>query len=204
MEIKLEKKKRNLTEIHRYYKITGFYDFLFLNIKKSIFPFIIIVSVLLIINYKLISIIEIIENLTRNVNDTNVLFIFFISESFLGLIPTDIFIAWSKTTTTPLLNLFFLSIISYSGGILSYFIGKYLLKFEKIKKIIEVKFVNYIKYIKKWGGLIIAVGALLPLSFSISILIAGLVSYSFRKTLLFATLIFLRFVIYGAVIYNVF
>lgn len=196
-------KNRKLHHVHKYYKLTGFYDFIFTGVKKSILPLFIVVTILLIINYRFINLNELIENLTKNLSKTNIFLFFFASETILGLVPPDIFIAWSKTTSTPLINLSILALISYCGGITAYFIGKSLLKFEKINNFVAIKFKSHIKNINKWGGWLIAVGALLPLPFSISTLVAGMVSYSLRNTILFALLRFLRFVIYGAVIYNV-
>lgn len=203
MEYKKAVKNRKLHHVHRYYKLTGFYDFIFTGIKKSIVPLFIVVTILLIINYKVINLTTLIEDFTKNMNTTGIFVFFFISETILGLIPPDIFIAWSKTTSTPLVNLSILAVLSYTGGILAYLLGKSLLKFQNIKEYIEVKFRSHIKNINKWGGWLIAVGALLPLPFSISTLVAGMVSYSLRNTLIFALLRFLRFIIYGAVIYNV-
>lgn len=196
-------KKRKLHHLHKYNKLTGFYDFIFTGVKKSILPLFIVVAVLIVINYKFINLYELIENITKNLSNISIFVFFFASETILGLIPPDIFIAWSKTTTTPLINLSILAVLSYCGGISAYFIGKSLLKFDKINDFFAVKFKSHIKNINKWGGLLIAVGALLPLPFSISTLVAGMVSYSLRNTILFALLRFLRFVIYGAVIYNV-
>lgn len=203
MEYKKDVKNRKLHHVHRYYKLTGFYDFIFTGVKKSILPLFIVVTILLIINYKVINLTTLIENFTKNMNTSGIFVFFFISETILGLIPPDIFIAWSKTTATPLVNLSILAVLSYSGGILAYFLGKSLLRFKNFREYVEVKFRSHIKNINKWGGWLIAVGALLPLPFSISTLVAGMVSYSLRNTLLFALLRFLRFVIYGAVIYNV-
>ncbi|MFY7811477.1 MAG: YqaA family protein [Flavobacterium sp.] len=203
MEIEKAKKKRTIHHVHKYYKLTGFYDFILTGVKKSILPLFIVVTILMIINYRFINLNELIENLTKNMNTSSIFIFFFFSETILGLIPPDIFIAWSKTTSTPLINLSILATISYCGGITAYFLGKSLLKFEKIKEYVEVKFKIHIKNINKWGGWLIAVGALLPLPFSISTLVAGMVSYNLRNTILFALLRFLRFVIYGAVIYNV-
>jgi membrane protein DedA with SNARE-associated domain len=56
--------------------------------------------------------------------------------------------------------------------------------------------------LRKWGGLIIAVGALLPLPFAIASMAAGMIKYDFKAFLLFALLRFLRFAIYGFAIYQ--
>jgi membrane protein DedA with SNARE-associated domain len=65
---------------------------------------------------------------------------------------------------------------------------------EKMKKQTQM--------LRKWGGLIIAVGALLPLPFAIASLAAGMIKYDFKAFLLFALLRFLRFAIYGFAIYQ--
>ncbi|MDK2772490.1 MAG: hypothetical protein KYX68_09725 [Flavobacterium sp.] len=59
-----------------------------------------------------------------------------------------------------------------------------------------------IQNMQKWGGLLIAVGALLPLPFAMACLAAGMIRFSERYFFLFASLRFLRFVIYGYAIYS--
>jgi membrane protein DedA with SNARE-associated domain len=55
---------------------------------------------------------------------------------------------------------------------------------------------------RKWGGLLIAVGALLPLPFAMASLAAGMIKFNFKIFLLFALLRLMRFVIYGFAIYQ--
>ena len=73
---------------------------------------------------------------------------------------------------------------------------------EKSVKYMEEKMAKHIINMRKWGGLLIAAGALLPLPFAIAAMAAGMIRFDFRNFLIFALLRFLRFVIYGFAIYQ--
>ena len=88
--------------IHIYYKRTGFYSYLWINLKKAFLPIVAFIAVLTYVNYKYININELLSLLTQNYSDITVFSVFFLSESFLGLIPPDFFIAWTKTTSAPI------------------------------------------------------------------------------------------------------
>lgn len=139
---------------------------------------------------------------TQNFSDTFVLTLFFISESILGLLPPDIFIAWTKSTAHPLLYLTLLAILSLAGGIISYYKGRTLLLIPKINNYLEGTMSKHIKNMQKWGGFLIAVGALLPLPFAMACLAAGMINFSKKHFFLFAGLRVFRFVIYGFAIYS--
>jgi membrane protein YqaA with SNARE-associated domain len=195
-------KKSRFKLLHQYYKYTGFYRFIWSNTKKAILPLLIVIGVLLYINYKVISINEMMAYITQNFSDISIFSVFFISESFLGLLPPDIFIAWTKSTTSPLLYLSVLAILSYLGGVIAYFMGRSLLLIPLINEYFEGKMSKHIKNMQKWGGFLIAVGALLPLPFAMACLAAGMINFSKKHFFLFASLRVLRFVIYGFAIYS--
>jgi len=132
-----------------------------------------------------------------------ILSVFFISETLLGLIPPEIFIAWTKKTETPIINLALLATLSYSGGLISYFLGRMTLKVEAIKEYLEVKMAKNLKNTKKWGGILILVGALLPLPFSIACVAAGMIKYPFKNVIFFGLFRFARFAIYAWAIFKV-
>jgi membrane protein YqaA with SNARE-associated domain len=139
---------------------------------------------------------------TQNFSDSFIFTLFFVSESFLGLLPPDIFIAWTKNTDSPLLYLSFLAILSLAGGVLSYYKGRTLLLVPKINNYLEGKMSKHIRNMQKWGGFLIAVGALLPLPFAMACLAAGMIRFPQRHFFIFASLRILRFVIYGFAIYS--
>ena len=128
--------------------------------------------------------------------------VFFASESLLGLIPPEIFIAWSDKTSNPIFYLSLLALLSYLGGVVSYFIGKAITKIPAIHDYLEIKMAKHIKNTRKWGGFLIVVGALLPIPFSITSIAAGMIKYSFTSYLLFGLLRFVRFYLYAIAIFS--
>ena len=121
----------------------------------------------------------------------------------MGLIPPEIFIAWSNKTSDPVIYLSILATLSYLGGIGSYFIGKWILQIPSVFEYVEVRMKKHLKNVRKWGGFLIIVGALLPIPFSMTSMAAGTINYKFSNYLLFGLLRFARFAIYGIAIFSI-
>ena len=202
MKVKSKKKSRTRL-LHQYYYYTGFYAFLGKSLKKSAIPIILIVGLLFFVNEYVFTIDDGLELLTNSFSRIGVLITFFISETLLGLIPPEIFIGWSKKTANPIFNVSVLATLSYLGGVISYFIGKASTKIPSMKNYLEVKMAKNLKNIRKWGGFLILVGALLPLPFSISCMAAGIIQYPLKNVVLFGLFRFVRFALYGWAIFNV-
>jgi len=147
---------------------------------------------------------DLFTSITTTYDPLTVLGFFLASETLLGLVPPEIFIAWADKTNTPLIYLTLLATISYLGGILSFFIGKAAARIPLIYNYLSVKMSKHVKMISKWGGFLIVAGALLPIPFSMTSIAAGMIQYRFRNYLLFGTLRFVRFFLYAVVIFNVF
>lgn len=207
MKEKRKKRKKNTAfigkRLHVYYGRTGFYLFVWESVKKAFLPILGVVIALYFFNKYVYDINEGLENITETFSTIGVLITFFTSETLLGLIPPEIFIAWSKKTAHPIIILSILATLSYSGGLLSYFLGKLTLKIESVKNYLEVKMAANLKNTKKWGGFLILVGALLPLPFSIACLAAGMIKYPFRNVVFFGLFRFLRFAAYAWAIFQV-
>jgi membrane protein YqaA with SNARE-associated domain len=195
-------KKNKWRQLHLYYTYTGFYKFIFDGIKSAFWPTLLILGALFYVHYYVIDINEALIMLTERYSDFAIFSVFFISESILGLLPPDIFIAWTKNTDSPILYLSLLAILSYLGGVVSYITGKAILYIPSVNKFISEKMTKHIGNMRKWGGLLIAVGALLPLPFAMASLAAGMIKFNFKIFLLFALLRLMRFVIYGFAIYQ--
>ena len=196
------RKKSRWRLLHQYYSYTGFYSFIWGGLKKAFWPTVVVVGILIYVNYRVVALNDLLVSLTQNYSDLAIFSVFFASESVLGLIPPDIFIAWTKTTNHPIVYLATLSILSYLGGVVSYIMGKALLLIPSFREVMEVKMYKHIANMRKWGGLLIAAGAILPLPFAIAALAAGMIRFPFGSFLLFAVLRFLRFIIYGFAIYQ--
>jgi membrane protein YqaA with SNARE-associated domain len=199
----MKRRKSKTKLLHQYYRYTGFYTFIGNSLKKSAIPVILIIFGLYLVNEYLFTIDDGLEFLTQTFSRTGVLIVFFISETLLGLIPPEIFIGWSKKTATPIFNLSILATLSYTGGILSYFIGKTIQKITTVKNYLEIKMAKHLKNTGKWGGFLILIGALLPVPFSITCVAAGMIKYPLKGVVLFGLFRFVRFALYAWAIFNV-
>lgn len=167
-------------------------------------PILVIIAILLLVHFFVIDLGEALKSLTQELPPYGILLVFFLSESLLGLIPPEIFIAWANTTLHPNGNLALLATLSYMGGILSYFIGKAITDIPAVHNYLEVKMAKHLKNTAKWGGFLIVAGALLPIPFSITCVAAGIIGYPLRGVFLFGLLRFLRFFLYALAIFNIF
>lgn len=196
-------RKSKIRLLHQYYSYTGFYSFVRSSIGKAIIPIALFIVGLWIIHAFVIDFDDLFTSITTTYSPIAILMVFFASESFLGLIPPEIFIAWADKTQMPLFYLSMLAVLSYLGGIISYFIGRAIAAMPSVYAYLEVKMQKHVKMIRKWGGFLIIVGALLPIPFSLTSIAAGLIKYEFKHYLLFGLLRFLRFYLYAAVIFSV-
>lgn len=195
-------KKEKFKLLHNYYSRTGFYLFIWESLKKAFWPIFTVVIGLILFNNYVFDINKGLETITETFSRIGVLIIFFISETLLGLIPPEIFIAWTKKTSEPVITLSLLATLSYFGGLISYFIGKTTLKIKSLKEYLEVKMADNLKNTRKWGGFLILVGALLPLPFSIACVAAGMIKYPFRNVVFFGLFRFARFAFYAWAIFK--
>lgn len=195
---------KRLTLINRYYKITRFYPFLKDTAIKA--GITILVFVLLIIGLELfvLDINSILNNLVASYSPKIIFTVFLISETILGIVPPEVFIAWASKSVTPWLFLFVLASMSYIGGIISYFIGNRIFLIPSVKKHMENKIAKHITNLRKWGGFFVFVGAMLPIPHSLVSLASGLIKYNFKSYLLWALFRFARFAMYAAVIFQIF
>lgn len=195
---------KRLVLLNRYYKITKFYSFL----KDTAFKggSVIVIFVLLLVGLELfvLDINSLLNNLVATYSAKIVFSFFLASETILGLIPPEIFIAWASKSGTPWLFLFVLATISYIGGIISYFIGTRLFLISAIKKHIENRIAKHIVNLRKWGGFFVLLGAISPIPHSLVSLASGLIKYNFKQYLLWSLFRFVRFVAYALIIFQVF
>ena len=185
---------------HAYNKRTGLYKFMGQIVIKLLVIIAIIVGIVLLLNH-FFNLSQIIEDYIFSHDTPGVLTLFLISETVLGWIPPDLFIMWSDKFNAPLLWLTILGTISYVGGINAYFIGKIALKFPRFRRWLENRNAVFFERIRKWGGIIIILAALFPLPFATTTLAAGMVKYPLKQTLIFGLSRYIRFFIYGAMIF---
>ena len=147
-------KKSKLRLLHQYYSYTGFYSFVKTSLVKALLPISIFIISLWLINEFFIDFSDLFTSIST-LNPLIILAVFFASESLLGLIPPEIFIAWAGKTEMPVFSLTMLAVLSYLGGIISFFIGKGISKMPSVYNYLEVKMNKHVKMIRKWGGFLI-------------------------------------------------
>lgn len=196
-------KKPRWKLLHQYYNYTGFYRFVGTSLRKAILPIILFIGALFAVNEYVVNINSLLVTVTETFSPIGILSVFLLSESLLGLVPPELFIAWAGKSAMPIFFLTLLALASYLGGIFSYFMGKAITKIPSVHNYMETKMSKHIKNTEKWGGFLIVVGALLPIPFAITSVAAGIINYKFRHYLLFGLLRFLRFYGYAIVIFKI-
>ncbi len=195
---------RRMLAVNRYYKITKFYSFLKDTSIKAALSFLIIGLVLFVLEYFFLDFEVLIQKMVDTFSAPAIMVVFLISETLLGLIPPEIFIAWSAKTSHPLFLLFLLATMSYAGGVIAYGLGKLLVKVPSVRNYLETKIAVHIVNLRKWGGFFVFVGAMLPVPHSMVSTACGLIGYNFRHYLIWALFRYLRFAIFALVIFRVF
>lgn len=208
MSINTERTKSNekvtrMKALHRYYSYTGFYSFIGNSVKKALLPIILFVVAIFLVNKYVISFSDILKTITETYSTISIFAIFFTSESILGLVPPEAFIYWAGKSVSPWGFLSILALLSYMGGIMSFFIGRGIASIPSVNRYFETKMKSHLENMRKWGGFLIIVGALLPLPFSMACIAAGMIDYKLKNVILFGLLRFLRFAIYGLLIFSV-
>ncbi len=200
----MKKQKRNIFNsfniYYRYYKSTGLYSFVLSNFIKVLIIIAIIVVAALLVNTFIIKISEIPNFLIENFPMPIVLTFFLISESFMGMIPPDIFILWVSEMPNFYLMVGLLAGLSYIGGFNAYFIGRLVRRIPRLKKWSERIYADHIDKIKKWGGVFIVIAAMFPIPYAIVCSLAGMMKYPVVRLTYLGIFRIARFYIYAFLI----
>lgn len=196
------RKKPRWQLMHQYYSYTGFYRFVGKSVKKAIIPILLVIVAVLAVDFYVVDLNKLLVTITDTYPPAGILGIFLLSESILGLVPPELFIAWAGKSDYPIFYLTLLATASYIGGIISYFIGVSITKIPAIHRQMEVNLAKHIKNTRKWGGFLIIVGALLPIPFAMTSIAAGFIRFPFISYLMFGLLRYVRFYLYALVIFE--
>lgn len=194
---------------YQYLKRTGLFRFLFRNIFNLFIIILVLSVVVFIVEKYIISTKEVFIHIVDNVSGIYVYLLFALSETFLGLIPPDLFIVWAEPEAasygiSPWWIILLLSVMSYIGGLMSFFMGRFLNKIPSINKWLLTKHQKLVINLQKWGGIFIVFAALLPLPYSVATLLAGLTSYPIRWLLILGIFRIARFFIYAIFLFYIF
>ena len=100
--------------------------------------------------------------------------------------------------------LILLASLSYVAGILGYFLGRFWRTRAFVKNFILERYQKTFIQLNRFGGLLIILAALTPLPYPIVSQISGVNNYPFHKFALITLVRFLRFAIYGVILYKLF
>ncbi len=202
------KKKRTIRKnselYHYYYKRTGFYKTLFFSVLKLSAGIVFLIAAFVILSNYMIDLETTFINVVETVPRWFVFVLFFASDSLLlSIVPPDLFILWADSFDHKFLILLTLGSISYAAGIFSYFLGKWIALIPTVHRWISKKLHKLMNSVNKWGGAFLIVAALLPIPWSPALIVTGMLNYKFKNMLLVTLARFVRFFIYGAVLFNV-
>lgn len=195
--------REKVERMNRYYTLTEFYSFLKRIALKGLWLTLFFVGSILLIDNFIVDIEKLLTLFVENSNAIFVLIVFYVSETFLGLLPPEVFIAWTSKMSNPWLMLFITATLSYAGGITAYFIGRRLRKIPIIHDRIKFHIAKHLINLRKWGGFLVVVGAMLPIPHSIISMSSGFIDFKFKHYILWALFRYLRFFIFGLVIFRI-
>jgi membrane protein YqaA with SNARE-associated domain len=126
--------------------------------------------------------------------------IFTVSEIVFGILPPELFmLIWQSKgiLSEYIINLTYLTVISYGAGVLGYYIGHFFSKTAIYRRISDRYLKQYDNQLKKFGLYIVLVGAVTPVPFSATCMLAGSVNLPIRSFLLICISRIIRFAAYG-------
>lgn len=131
--------------------------------------------------------------------------VYCLSEFFFGIIPPELFMIWAinkDTVSHYLMNLVFFATVSYAMGYLTFLIGRMLHKRDVMGYFKKTLLKDSWPQLKKYGLFLIIVAALTPIPWAAVSLLVGSAGYPSKKFLKYALFRFLRFAVYGYIIFQ--
>jgi membrane protein YqaA with SNARE-associated domain len=132
--------------------------------------------------------------------------VFFASEVVFGLVPPEFFMmVWvlhKVALKNYVINLVILTVLSYIAGLIGYSIGRNFSKSAFYLRISERYLSKYQRQLRRYGGYLVFVGAITPVPFSATCMLAGSVDLPYRNFLLISIARILRFLVYGWMVWS--
>lgn len=131
--------------------------------------------------------------------------VFLFSEVIFGIIPPEVFMIWSihgGLFDSYSGDVVLLSTISFGAGICGYYIGAALRGLAFFKRIEETYLTEHRRNLRRYGGFLVITAALTPLPFSAIAMAVGVFKYPFKYYFLFSLSRFVRFAVYGYIVWQ--
>ncbi|MEN8226863.1 MAG: hypothetical protein ABFS38_01820 [Bacteroidota bacterium] len=189
--------------MYKQLKAKGFFRYVGRNLLLIILSYLFIVFLVFLVGKYLVDFNSFFHTFISRLSDRFVILLFFVSESFAGMIPVDLFVIWTQKFEVPIPYLALLGTLSYAGGVISYGIGLWISRRPNVKAFTEKRLKNYIDFVRKWGGAFIIIAALFPFTpFSLVVIAVSMLKFPFRLFLLFALARLVRFVLQGIIFFD--
>ena len=184
-------------------KSRGFFKYIGKNVLLIILSYSFIVFLVYLTGKYLVDFEGLFQSIIGHLSDLFVILLFFVSESFTGMVPVDLFVIWTQKFVEPLPYLALLGLISYTGGIISYGIGRWISVRPKVEAYTQRRLAGYIGFTRRWGGAFIIIAALFPFTpFSLVVIAVSMLKYPFRLFLLYGLSRLVRFVLQGLIFFD--
>jgi len=131
--------------------------------------------------------------------------IYFLSEIIIGILPPELFMVWSLELAKErsyILDVTLLASISYLAGTITYFFGLYFHKTVLYRYIRRRYLGKFEARFHQFGGFLLFVAAVTPVPYSGICMLMGAVNYSRRSFFLITLFRFLRFIVYGYIMWR--
>lgn len=181
------------------------YRYLLKNLAKGLLWLLLILVIFLLFKTYLG---DVYDEIMANIANKPVLVIsvFVASEVMFGIIPPELFMIWALhqgSIGDYIIYVFVLSLLSYVSGILGYYFGYQFSKIELYQTFKEWIGHKFEKNVRRFGGFMIFIAAVTPIPFSAICMIAGAGRFNFMTFLLISVSRFLRFLLYGYLVWRV-
>ena len=183
---------------------TGGYTFLRSNLLKLGASILIILGLFYLIDGYIINIDDAMAWVTEILSPAGLISVFFFSEVSFGFITPELLIVWADETLKPNWMLALLATLSYTAGIASYFIGRFWSTRKIVRERILERNATTMDQLRRFGGLLIILAALTPLPYPIVCQLSGMNKYPFKYFVWITLVRFLRFGLYGALLFSAF
>ncbi|MGB0194088.1 MAG: YqaA family protein [Schleiferiaceae bacterium] len=183
---------------------TGGYTFLRSNLLKLGASILIILGLFYLIDGYIINIDDAMAWVTQILSPAGLISVFFFSEVSFGFITPELLIVWADETLKPNWMLALLATLSYTAGIVSYFIGRFWSTRKIVRERILERNATTMDQLRRFGGLLIILAALTPLPYPIVCQLSGMNKYPFKYFVWITLVRFLRFGLYGALLFSAF
>jgi membrane protein YqaA with SNARE-associated domain len=178
--------------------------FLWKNLLRGLLWFAVIITAYILASKD----IKVYQEEINNIGDrmSLLLGIFTVSEIVFGIIPPELFmLIWQSKgiLSEYVVNLGYLTLISYAAGVLGYYIGRYFSRTMVYQRIHDRYLKQYDHQLKTYGIYLVLVGAITPVPFSATCMLAGSVDIPLRNFLIVCISRILRFAVYGWMVWRV-